>query len=346
MDVDETDYESLALLKFVRKLIDEWIALGDIKKRDKYLKIPPPSRQKETQTLDSVPSILNRFQKRLVHQVVEVEYPDFVTIGRPGFVQIIDYDEKREVAVRDKRVQWCQKRVRKQTGFRWIAEALAWGDLTHLSTNYFPGVRGNTASTEQGKSLQEFVENFKARLKAHRPILVGHNLFTDLVYFFRCFFWNPTEPCRGLSVHGAQAFSYCHRYKTDLFRHTSSFRQIFVKLSAQLGSGSQIRPAGSPSNTSLTAAHGLNNRFSHLHVEETSNGLASPLVVAESERSDGVLGQQSHAEEIRLAEKGLLISRPNFQFWRVYGNNLRNFGTKEKNLQNMKRAIGMCAASI
>lgn len=131
---------------------------------------------------------MNRFQKRLVHQLVEVKYPDFVTIGRPGFVQIIDYDEKREVAFRDKRVQWCQERAREQTGFRWIAEALAWGDLTHLSPNYFRGVRGNTALTEQGKSLQEFVENFKTRLKAHRPILVDHNLFTDLVYFFRCFF--------------------------------------------------------------------------------------------------------------------------------------------------------------
>jgi large subunit ribosomal protein L46 len=80
------------------------------------------------------------------------------------------------------------KRARQQTGFRWIAEALTGGDLTHLSPNYFRGVRGNTAPTEQGRSLQDFVDNFKARLKAHRPILVGHNLFTDLVYFFRCFF--------------------------------------------------------------------------------------------------------------------------------------------------------------
>jgi hypothetical protein len=31
MDVDETDYESLAFLELVRELIDEWLALGDVK---------------------------------------------------------------------------------------------------------------------------------------------------------------------------------------------------------------------------------------------------------------------------------------------------------------------------
>lgn len=31
MDFHETDYESLAFLGLVRKVIDEWIALGDVK---------------------------------------------------------------------------------------------------------------------------------------------------------------------------------------------------------------------------------------------------------------------------------------------------------------------------
>ncbi|KAL4742383.1 ribonuclease H-like domain-containing protein [Aspergillus similis] len=375
MDVDETDYESLSFLKLVRKLIDEWHALGD--KRDKYLNIPPPSRQTETLTFEAMPSSLNRFQKRLVHRLVEVEYPDFVTIGRPGFVQIVDYDEKREVAVRDKRVQWCQERARQQTGFRWIAEALAGGDLTRLSSNYFRGVRGNTAPTEQGKTLQEFVDNFKSRLKAHRPILVGHNLFTDLVYFFRCFFGplpdrvedfqsmvhkhfpilidtkylathdcgsiNPTSSLQeindsmlGISEPKMSIHPHYARYEIENIDHEAGYdslltAQIFIKLSAQLGAGSQVKSVESLSNTSLMAAqHGLNNRFSHLQFEETSDRLAGPIVANESEGSNRVLGEHSRAEEIRLARKGHLIPRPNFQFWRVYGNNLRVFGTKER----------------
>ncbi|KAL4780168.1 ribonuclease H-like domain-containing protein [Aspergillus varians] len=186
MDIKETDYESLAFLRLARQLIDNWVALGN--KRVDYLNIPPPSGQIKSQGLKAMPSVLNRFQKRLVHQLVEVEYPGLVTIGRPAFVQIIDYNEKREKAVRDKRVQWIRERVWKETGFRWIAEALAGGDLSNLSPNYFSGIRSNTRPTAQGETLNAFVDNFKQRLKAHRPVLVGHNLFTDLIYFFQCFF--------------------------------------------------------------------------------------------------------------------------------------------------------------
>lgn len=138
--------------------------------------------------LKAMPTVLNRFHKRLIHQLVEAEYPDFVTIGRPTFVQIIDYDEKRETAVRDQRVQWVRDRACNKTGFGWVAEALVGGDLSKLSPGYFHGVRANAAPTEQGETLNEFVYEFKERLKAHRPVLIGHNLFNDLVYFFRCFF--------------------------------------------------------------------------------------------------------------------------------------------------------------
>ncbi|KAL5045516.1 hypothetical protein BDW71DRAFT_198248 [Aspergillus fruticulosus] len=375
MDVKETDYESLAFLGLVRKLIDEWLALGD--KRDNYLNIPPPSRRTESQTLKAMPSSLNRFQKRLVHQLVEVEYPGFVTIGRPEFIQIVDYDEEREIAVQDKRVQWYQERARQQTGFRWIAEALAGGDLTHLSINYFRGVRGNTAPTQQGETLQEFVDGFKARLKAHRPILVGHNLFTDLVYFFRCFF-GPLPDCvedfrsmvhkhfpvlidtKYLATHDCGSINpisslqeindsllripkpqmsihpHFARYEIEKIDHEAGYdslltAQIFIKLSAQLGGGSHVGSGGPLLDTSSRAAqNGLNNRFTQLQVEETSDGLAGQIVDEEGEGTDGVLGEHSRADEIRLAKKGHLVPRPNFQFWRVYGNNLRVFGTKER----------------
>jgi hypothetical protein len=152
-----------------------------------------------------MPSVLNRFQKRLVHQLVEVEYSGLVTVGRPTFIQIIEYDEEREKSIQDQRVKRVQERAWKETGFRWIAEALAGGDLTKLNSNYFSGIRANTAPREQGETLNYFVDNFKQRLKAHRPVLVGHNLFTDLVYFFRCFFGPLPE-----SVEDFQSMVYEH----------------------------------------------------------------------------------------------------------------------------------------
>ncbi|KAL4931915.1 ribonuclease H-like domain-containing protein [Aspergillus undulatus] len=357
IDVKETDYESLAFLELARKVMDEWLALGD--KRDDWLNIPPPSRQIQSQGLNGMPTLLNRFQKRLVHQLVEVEYPGFVTIGRPSFVQIVDYDEERENTVRDKRIQRVRELAWKEAGFRWVAEALAGGDLSNLSPNYFPGFRANKAPAEQGETLHDFVDDFKERLKAQRPVLVGHNLFTDLIYFFRCFFsplpervedfqsmvhehfpvlidtkylathdcgsMNPTSSLQEINGNLLQLpkpeMSIHHhfaRYQIEKIAHEAGYdslltAQVFIKLSAQLGSGNQVVESGeSLLTTPATGQSDLSNRFSQL------------------QGSEEVLGEHSRAEERRQARRGHLIPRPKSQFWSVYGNKLRVFGTKER----------------
>ncbi|GFF70510.1 54S ribosomal protein L17, mitochondrial [Aspergillus lentulus] len=186
IDVKETEHESLAFLKAVRRLVDDWLALGAT--REDYLNIPPPTRLGVSQSSKSLPSALNRFQKRLVHQLIEVEYPSLVTISRPDFIQIIDYNEERERSVREQRVTRVRERTWKQTGFRWVAEALAGGDLTNLDSGYFIGIMASSAAVESKYPLNEFSDRLKQRLKEHRPVLVGHNLFSDLIYFCRCFF--------------------------------------------------------------------------------------------------------------------------------------------------------------
>ncbi|KAL4871161.1 hypothetical protein BDV12DRAFT_184032 [Aspergillus spectabilis] len=373
MDVKETDHESLEFLKSVRRLVDNWLALGD--KRDDHLNIPPPSREINVRGLKAMPSVLNRFQKRLVHQLVEVEYPGLVTVGRPAFVQIIEYDEERERSIKDQRVQRVQERAWKETGFRWIAEALAGGDLTNLSRNYFPGIRANIAPREQGETLNDFVDNFKQRLKAHRPVLVGHNLFTDLVYFFRCFFgplpqsvedfqsmvyehfpvlidtkylathdcgsMNPTSslqeindsllqtPKPEMSIHPHFA-----RYHIEKVDHEAGYdslltAQVFIRLSAQLGKGNQ--DVASSRSPLIKGQIDLNNQFSQLQVEEREGLLDSIPEDPDSFGSDEVLGEEgSPAEARRKAKKGLLIPRRDFQFWKVYGNRLRVFGSEER----------------
>ncbi|RHZ63090.1 CAF1 family ribonuclease [Aspergillus thermomutatus] len=186
IDVKETEHESLAFLKAVRRLVDDWLELGAI--REEYLNIPPPTRIGVSQSSKSLPSALNRFQKRLVHQLIEVEYPSLVTISKPDFIQIIDYNEERERSVREQRMTRVQERTWKQTGFRWVAEALAGGDLTNLDSGYFMGIMASSAAVESKYPLKEFSEKLKQRLKEHRPVLIGHNLFSDLIYFCRCFF--------------------------------------------------------------------------------------------------------------------------------------------------------------
>ncbi|PYH45618.1 CAF1 family ribonuclease [Aspergillus saccharolyticus JOP 1030-1] len=185
LGVDETEHESLAFLQEVRRLVNDWLALGDAR-RD-YLNIPPASRPDPSQEPSPMPAEINRFQKRLIHQLIEVEYPALRTIGKQGFVQIIDFDEQREKAVHEQRIQWVQERAWKQTGFRWIAEALAGGNLTNLAPHYFMNLMASLPGKPQ-RNLQQFSDRIKQRVLANRPVLVGHNLFTDLIYFCRCFF--------------------------------------------------------------------------------------------------------------------------------------------------------------
>ncbi|RAH49938.1 CAF1 family ribonuclease [Aspergillus brunneoviolaceus CBS 621.78] len=181
--VDETESESIAFLQEVRRLVDEWLALGTA--RGNYLNIPPASRPGAVEKPGLMPVELNRFQKRLIYQLIEVEYPLLKAFGRPaGFLQIIDRDEKREQAVLAQKIESTQKRAWEQTGFRWVAEALAGGDLTNLPQDYF----SNRWAGLQGPRPQLNSDQIKQRLRATRPVLVGHNLFTDLIYFCRCFF--------------------------------------------------------------------------------------------------------------------------------------------------------------
>ncbi|PWY69144.1 CAF1 family ribonuclease [Aspergillus heteromorphus CBS 117.55] len=182
LDVEETETESIAFLAEVRRLVDDWLALHDA--RGEYLNIPPPSPPTASKQSKSMPSELNRFQKRLVHQLIEVEYPSLVTVSKPTFIQIIIYDEKREEAVRNQKMQWVQDRIRRQTGFRWIAEALVGGDLTNLE----PFLSVSEGMPKSRLAQKEFLDRAKLLLQYNRPVLVGHNLFTDLIYFYRCFF--------------------------------------------------------------------------------------------------------------------------------------------------------------
>ena len=153
------------------------------------MNIPPPTREGEQQSIASFPTTLNRFQKRLVHQVIELEYPSLVTIGKPAFVQIMYFDDEREKAARAQRMKYTKHRLLRQKGFRWILEAMVGGDLSDLDPDLFSFIMPQTQPASIPKAQWcSAVEFSKTRLQGRRPVIVGHNLFTDLIYFYRCFF--------------------------------------------------------------------------------------------------------------------------------------------------------------
>lgn len=126
---------------------------------------------------------INGFQRRLVHQFVRAFHPDLVTISRGTFIQIVPFDKAREDANQARRDRAFEQNVETQIGLRWPVEAIAGGDLSGLTAGSFLiYVEGRQETVS--KQLLEL----KATLQQKRAVLVGHNIFMDLMYFYQCFF--------------------------------------------------------------------------------------------------------------------------------------------------------------
>lgn len=119
-----------------------------------------------------------------MHQVIGAEYPDLVTISRPGFIQVKKFDKQREVFAQESRNKLFEERLTRSIGLRWLVDAMGDGELTAIEPEkVFQGM--------DEKPLEEAIFRFievRKRLKSQRSVLVGHNLFLDLINFHACFF--------------------------------------------------------------------------------------------------------------------------------------------------------------
>ncbi|KLJ06265.1 hypothetical protein EMPG_10306 [Blastomyces silverae] len=187
---ENMDPESHAFVAEVRGLIDSWIdEIGD---KEEYLNIPEPSGLENgtmAGPLESWRFALNSYQKRLVHQLVRAEYPSFVSISRKTFVQIIPYNKQREEYIRVDKWRALRERIAQQMGFRWIVEGMVGGDLSTMDPRAFLPYISNSATVD-AKALSDYCDDLRSKLKSRQPVLVGHNLFTDLINFYKCFIGN------------------------------------------------------------------------------------------------------------------------------------------------------------
>ncbi|KOS47238.1 hypothetical protein ACN38_g1800 [Penicillium nordicum] len=180
-DIKKDDHESLEFLKAVRFSVNEWLAQGE--NRREWLNIPPPS---SVQLFPGpVPTGLSNMQKWLVHHLISDEYPNLTSRGASTFVQIELRDPCNEQFTFETKLKVKKERVRKHIGFRWIAEALVGGNLEDLEPDAFQPLMKLIEQPTFG--IKQLSDKVKSRLKENRPVLVGHNMFCDLLFFHRCF---------------------------------------------------------------------------------------------------------------------------------------------------------------
>lgn len=130
---------------------------------------------------------MNSFQKRLVHQLVRAEHGGLVSISRAGFMQIMPLDLKREEAIKTSKMKSFTEKVARQVGLRWLIEGMIGGDIDQVNPLSFARSQDGEPIWINVKEEESKFEKLKKTLSGQRTVLVGHNLFMDLVNFYKCF---------------------------------------------------------------------------------------------------------------------------------------------------------------
>jgi poly(A)-specific ribonuclease len=202
IELPENDTESLAFVQGVREQIIAWTSRTPVSASEAssltkstgtndrlwqlypdYLNIAPPNFDARPDSTRG----LSGFQKRLVHQLVRAEFPGFVTVSKPTFIQILAYNEARETSHRSGRMNALKAQVSKQTGLRWLVEAMVGGDLSGIDPmDCAQNMSGEPVFVDKGAITRQ-LNRLRDTLREHQTVLAGHNLFTDLVYFYNTF---------------------------------------------------------------------------------------------------------------------------------------------------------------
>ena len=175
--------EDAVLVDHITRSIKDWQALPK-EKQEPYLNIPAEGAE------DPIPSVLNRYQVRMTHQIVRGEYPSLKTQGMGHFVQITNPTTKQQANEKELREQSRERDIGNAIGFRWIIEAMAGGDVSKMPHYY---VKAAFSEGDEPKDIQGFLDNLQARLKRTTRAFVGHNCLTDLINLYRCFIGDLPE---------------------------------------------------------------------------------------------------------------------------------------------------------
>jgi poly(A)-specific ribonuclease len=179
IEIKPEDVQALEFLRRVRSEVDGWLKTGQ---PSAHSVVIGPLETNE----DTNPE-LNRFERRLVHQIVRAEYPDLVSIPNRGLVRVSRLDPEREEYIKAQRKREVQERIVRQTGFRWIVEALCGNSPDGIDVRSFAQTPGGVPGFVDLDMLKSRFNRAKHMIRNKKTALFGHNLFLDLIYFYRTF---------------------------------------------------------------------------------------------------------------------------------------------------------------
>ena len=184
---------------------------------------------------------LTGFERRLVYQLVRKEFSEYQAFSMEGgrFMQIKKFDSVRESRFQKDRRTKFDAMVARQIGLRFIFEALTGGDLARINTNWcLVDETGKSKFTDK-EALDKRLDEIRGRLRGKKRFLVGHNLFTDLLFFYQTFVGDlPLDVDEFRSkVHGffplVADTKYLATFRGGLRNNSSSLVEIWAMLKNQ-----------------------------------------------------------------------------------------------------------------
>lgn len=170
------------LVQHIRDSIAKWQAQPKDEQED-YLNIPNTAMTGFPRT---VPRELNNYHKRLVHQIVQNEFPAMRTQGMGHFVQITDPTDGQQQSERSLEEERRERDLGRAVGFRWLLDGLIGKDLSNIPEDYLLAALPSTTKAMDGeRPVQSLRESLNQKLKTRRKVLVGHNCTTDLLYLYK-----------------------------------------------------------------------------------------------------------------------------------------------------------------
>lgn len=122
-----------------------------------------------------------------MHQLVRREFPGLVSFSRDKCIGVARYNSFKEEAAARVKQKCLDEQLSRQIGFRWIVEAMTRGNLSGMDYDSLArGKMGESIFVDK-EALSREMNRIKSLLMNRPTVLVGHNLFTDLVYLHRTF---------------------------------------------------------------------------------------------------------------------------------------------------------------
>ncbi|KAF4553395.1 CAF1 family ribonuclease-like protein [Elsinoe fawcettii] len=233
MIIKPDELEALALQKKINEVVKEWlktpssegVALA-IGPKEVSSKVPPPEE-------------LSRYEKRLIHQIVRSDFENLVTFPRKGNIQVQHLDQDQEDAIKRRKLRETQERIYRQTGFRWIVEAIAGRSFARIDWQSFIEYNDEGQIIPANFDIEARFQRCQHLLQNKPRPVIGHNMFLDLVYLYQTFIGHLPEKVEDFAYKINELFpivvdtKYVATHECGDINPMSSLQQIAEQLDQQ-----------------------------------------------------------------------------------------------------------------